>query len=351
MARILLAVYAALIAYATLYPMSGWRDPGLSAFAYLSAPWPRYFTRFDLVVNVLGYMPFGFLGAAALYPRLRGIPAFALATAAAAALSLSLEGLQSFLPARFPSNLDVLCNLAGAALGAAAALHLAPRLVAAGPLAQFRHRAFLAGPAVDAGLVLIGLWLFVQLDPTTLLFGAGDMNDYLDPRGIAREVRGHPPQFFVMVEALTAAAHLTAVALLFSLLTVPSAALRAMLVALAVAAVIVRTAAFAVLMRAEDVLAWLTPGAQLGLGAGLLVALGVVALPRVARLALAAVLLMAATVLVNLAPPNPYFAASLQVWQQGHFLNFNGLTRLVSAAWPFAALAYLMVLAGRRGRD
>jgi hypothetical protein len=74
-------------------------------------------------------------------------------------------------------------------------------------------------------------------------------------------------------------------------------------------------------------------------------------LPRTARLALAAVLLMAGTVLVNLAPPNPYFAATLKVWQQGHFLNFNGLTRLVSLAWPFVALAYLIFLAARRGRD
>jgi hypothetical protein len=72
------------------------------------------------------------------------------------------------------------------------------------------------------------------------------------------------------------------------------------------------------------------------------------ALPRVARLALAAVLVMAATVLVNLAPPNPYLAASLKLWQQGHFLNFNGLTRLVSALWAFAALGYLIILAARR---
>ncbi len=43
-------------------------------------------------------------------------------------------------------------------------------------------------------------------------------------------------------------------------------------------------------------------------------------------------------------------AATLTVWQQGHFLNFNGLTRLVSAVWPFAALAYLCLLAARRER-
>jgi hypothetical protein len=101
-------------------------------------------------------------------------------------------------------------------------------------------------------------------------------------------------------------------------------------------------------MRAEDVYAWLTPGAQIGLAIGVVVALLGLALPRGARLVVAAMLIMAATVLVNLAPPNPYLAASLKVWQQGHFLNFNGLTRLVSTLWPFVALGYLMFLAGTR---
>jgi len=60
---------------------------------------------------------------------------------------------------------------------------------------------------------------------------------------------------------------------------------------------------------------------------------------------------MAATVLVNLSPPNPYTAAMLKLWQQGHFLNFNGLTRLVSTMWPFAALGYLVLLATRGGSE
>ena len=121
-----------------------------------------------------------------------------------------------------------------------------------------------------------------------------------------------------------------------------------MAVSVVMAALAVKTAALAILMRAENVLAWLTPGAQLGLLVGVVLALLALALPRTARLALAAVLLMAATVLVNLVPPNPYLAATLKVWQQGHFLNFNGLTRLVSALWPFMALGYLIYLASRR---
>jgi hypothetical protein len=128
----------------------------------------------------------------------------------------------------------------------------------------------------------------------------------------------------------------------------PARRLVALLIATGLA---VRTAAFAILMRAENVFAWLTPGALIGIVAGLAIAYAAMQLPRTARLALAAALLMAATVLVNLSPANPYFAATLKVWEQGHFLNFNGLTRLVSAAWPFAALVYLVYLAAGRLRS
>lgn len=346
LARILLAVIAALAAYATLYPMEGWRNPGVSPFAYLSAAWPRHVTRFDVVVNVLGYVPFGFLAVAALYPRVRGLPAFVAAASAALALSLTLEALQSYLPARFPSNLDVVCNFLGGAAGAAIAARFAPRLLLEGPFSHLRRDTFLAGGTIDLGLALIALWLLTQLNPATLLFGAGDLRDFFG----AADARGQAPEFFVSIEALTAAANLIAVGLLFSALASPAAPARTMLALLIMAALAVKTAAFAILMRAEDVLAWLTPGARIGLALGVAVASGLVVLPRVARLVLAAMLIMAGTVLVNLAPPNPYLSASLKVWQQGHFLNFNGLTRLVSALWPFATLGYLMALAARRPR-
>jgi VanZ family protein len=343
-ARILFAVYVVLTAYASLYPLEGWRDFGLSPFTYLSAPWPRHVTSFDVVVNIAGYFPLGFLAVAALRPSIRGIPAFAIGTLLALVVTLALEALQSYIPARFPSNLDVLSNLAGAAAGAAAGARFAGPLFDAGPLQHWRARVFLPGPAVDVGLILIALWLFAQLNPTTLLFAGGDLRDLL----AGGEGRARRPEFFIAIEAITAAANLAAVGLLFSLLEAPGVSARARIAALVVAAAAVKTAAFAVLMRAENVFAWLTPGAQIGLAAGLAVALTASAAPRIARLALAALLIMAATVLVNLAPANPYLAASLKVWQQGHFLNFNGLTRLVGSVWPFAALVYLVFVASVR---
>jgi len=344
LARLLFAVYVLLAAYASLYPLGGWRDHGLSPFAYLDAPLPRYFTGFDVFVNVLGYLPYGFLCVAALQPRFKGALAFTLAALSGLVLSLVLEAAQSYLPARIPANLDVLCNFAGACAGAALGLNYAPRLRESGPLWRLRSTLFAPGTDTDLGLVLLALWLFTQLNPAMLLFGAGDLRDLL----VAPGGRPRAPSFFAGIEAATAAANLAAVALLLSALAAPGRPLRRMFIALLGAALLIKTAAFALLMRAEDVLAWLTPGAQLGLLVGLALAAAAMSLPRVARLALAAMLLMAATVLVNLAPPNPYLAATLKVWQQGHFLNFNGLTRLVSVLWPFAALGYLFLLASRR---
>jgi VanZ family protein len=335
-------VYVLLVAYASLYPLEGWREHGLSPFAYLAAP-PSYVTGFDLAANVLGYLPYGFLGLAAVHPRFGRGPAFVLVVLSGALLSLVLEAAQSYLPTRVAASLDVVANVAGLAVGALLAAALLPRLHASHPLQRLRAM-FMPGAVTDVGLVLLALWLFTQLNPATLLFAAGDLRDLL----AAGQGPARPPQFFVAIEAITAAANLMTVGMLLSALVRPGERLRSLFVVLVAAALAVKVAAFAIVMRANDVFDWLTPGAQHGLAVGLVLALAAMALPRLARLALAAVLLMAATVLVNLAPPNPYLAASLKLWQQGHFLNFNGLTRLVSALWAFAALGYLIYLAANR---
>jgi len=316
-----------------------------SPFAFLVAPRPRQVTGFDIAINVLGYAPYGFLCVAALYPRVRGAAAFALAVASGALLSVALESAQNYLPTRIASNVDVLSNVGGALLGAAAGVALMPWLLEHGPLRRLRNAAFLPGTAIDYGLALVALWLFIQLNPTTLLFGAGDLRELV----AAPPARPRAPEFFASIEAVTAAANLVAIALFVSVLCAAARPVRAMFTGLVAAALVVKSASFA--LTRDSAFVWVTPGALEGLVAGAVIALAAVAMPRTARLVLAAMLLMAATVLVNLAPPNPYLTNTLRVWHQGHFLNFNGLTRLVSAAWPFIALGYLIYLAARRGRE
>ena len=351
LARFLLVAYVLLVAYATLYPLTGWRDPGGSALAFLAAPWPRYVTSFDVSANFLGYLPYGLLCALTVRSRMPSVSAALFAALTGGALSLALEAAQSFLPARIPSNVDVLANVAGAGCGGIAGAWLAPRLLGGGPLDRLRVAALAPGAAADLGLTLLGLWLFSQLNPATLLFGAGDLRDLLAATLPGSAGERHDAELFVSSEAVIAAANLAAVALIASALARPRAPVVRLAAALICAALVVKTFAIAILMRAEHVLAWLTPGAQLGLGAGSALALAALQMPRTARLAFAAMLLMTATVLVNLSPPNPYFAATLKVWEQGHFLNFNGLTRVVSAMWPFAALGYLVYLAAALRRE
>ncbi len=347
LARYLFVAYGLLVIYASLHPFSGWRDPGVAPLAFLTAPLPRYLTAFDLAANFVAYAPLGFFAALALVPVLRRAPGIAIATLLAACLSLALEGLQNFLPVRIPSNLDLLTNTAGAFSGALAGAASTRLLLRDGGLQTLRYRVFLPGGRIDLGVVLLALWLVSQLNPETLLFGNGDLRElFHHADGMLR-----PAQSFMRTEAAVAGANALALGMLLSGLVGRAQPGWALFLLLVAAALAVRTIAFGVLMTPQDMLLWVTPGALYGLAAGTLVAIVAMLLPRVGRLALAGLALMGATVLVNLAPENPYLASSLAQWRQGHFLNFNGLTRVLSAAWPFAALAYVMALLADRSRE
>ena len=76
-------VYAILIVYASLYPFDQWRLQGIAPWLYLTAPLPRYWTAFDVLSNVLGYAPLGFLLALALHRTRPEWPAVWVATLAA----------------------------------------------------------------------------------------------------------------------------------------------------------------------------------------------------------------------------------------------------------------------------
>jgi len=343
LARYLLLAYVLLVVYASLHPFLGWRDQGAGALAYLTGGLPRYITAFDLVTNFAAYLPLGFFALLALHPRVRGASALAAAGLAGCWLSFTLETLQTYLPSRIPSNLDLATNSLGAFAGAGLALGFGVDLLASGKMHALRHRWILPGHQHDLGLVLLALWLFTQLNPETLLFGNGDLRGLLEPAPAVL----HPVAVFIQGEAVVTACNLVAIGLFASCLTQDARPLRNLLLGLLAAALALKTVAVGELLKAQHVFAWVTPGALLGLIGGALVLLLALALPRAARRALSGLLLMAATVLVNLAPENPYFANALAQWPQGYFLNFNGVTHLVSLAWPFAALFYLMLVAPR----
>jgi hypothetical protein len=81
-------------------------------------------------------------------------------------------------------------------------------------------------------------------------------------------------------------------------------------------------------------------------------ALLVAALLLRASASLAAVLgvaaLSASLMLVAQAPSDPYFALSLQGWEQGRFIHFHGLAQWLGWLWPVAALLWLAAHLGSR---
>lgn len=339
LSRYLALAYLVLIIYASLYPFANWRDLGVSPLEFIDAAWPRYWTIFDLVVNVVAYVPLGFLVALALR-RLPGgrWTATIVALLLGSLLSLAMEFLQNWLPARVSSNLDLACNTAGAAIGAVIAFSSGRQIfrrigeVQQTLLAPLEH--------LELGLVLLGTWLLTQLSPETLLFTTGDLRSVLQ---LTPAVPYAAHSFFVL-EAGVIALNTIVIGLFARTLLADRAAPHLALLVFFVLALAIRTFAAAVLVAPQEAFAWLTPGAELGLLIGGVLLSLLLLLPAPVRIALAGVALMAGSALVNLTPANPYSEAALAAWRQGHFLNFNGLTRWVAGFWPFVALPYLTVV-------
>ena len=341
LARYLALTWCGLIIYGSLHPFSGWRDTGVSPFTFLEGGWPRYWTAFDLLANVAVYLPLGFFLTLAI-GRLPGrYTALIVAALLTAGVSFGMESIQTWLPSRVPSNVDLVCNSFGGLLGGLWAQWWGPRVFAR--IAALEHRLIAPIPHAELGLTLLGLWLLIPLSPETLLFGSGDLRQMLGLPGAVP----FAAESFMVIEASITAFNAVAVGLIARQLIINKHWAYVVVPLFLLLGLIVRTLAAAILIDPADAFAWLTPGAQVGLlVAGLILAIAL-ALPPVPRLMLAAMSLMAATVLVNLAPHNPYSLAALATWRQGHFPNFNGLTRLVSTLWPFLTLPFLL-LATRR---
>ncbi len=339
LARAACLLYALLLLYSGLAPWEGWRDVGIDSLAYLTAPLPRYMTAFDLVVNVLAYLPLGALVVLAAFPHVRGLSAMLLGTLAGLLLAGFIEAGQTYLPTRVASNLDLLTNSLGALTGAALAAPAAQALIDRGRLVDLRRRWFDRNAA--AVLIVIALWPVAQIYPEPMLFGNGDLRNAFEPWLMAlggRWWRFAPEAFgpaeYLLAEAfVVAAALLTAGLALSSVLRLEAPRYR-LLAALLACALATKSLANAVQFGPERALAWLTPGAFGGLALGLLslaaASGGTQAWQR--RFALLAVVVLLAA--VNSIPDNPYHLAQLQEWRHGKLLNFNALAGWVSMLWP-----------------
>jgi VanZ family protein len=355
MAALLLVAWAALIVYASWFPLAGWRWPaGANVWTLLRLPWPRGQNNFDIFSNLLGYVPLGtLLVLAAGRHRGRGAAAARDATALAAVLSYALEVGQNLLPLRVPSLLDWLLNTAGAAIGALLGLWLA-RTDALGWLHRTGELWF--AQRSRSGLALLALWPIGLLFPTPVALGLGQiwervrdvLSDWLGGAAtppLARWLEAGPPA----TARLSPAAELLAVALGLlgpCLMTYSMARPGLRRIWLAVGATAlgfgITTLSTALNFGPQHALAWCTASSLGGLGLGFTIALLLLGSGRRLAAGIGLVVVTAGVGLVAQAPADPYFAASLHGWEQGRFIRFHGLAQWIGWYWPYAATLWLL---------
>ncbi|MFA7526368.1 MAG: VanZ family protein [Ottowia sp.] len=346
-------LYAALIVYASLFPFSGWHDQGIAPWAYLQAPWPQYWTRFDLLTNFAGYAPFGFLLTLTLARLLRIGMAMLLAVLLALLLSFSMECLQSYLPLRVASNVDFAFNVSGALAGALVA-GLALRYGHVERWQRWRVRWF--APHSRGALVLLALWPVGLLSPTMVAYGMGRVLERVED-GVAALLEG--TAFFDLMplrefelEPLLHSTETLAVALgalvpcLLGFVVIRQRRRRLVFAALALAGgVAVLSLSAALAWGPAHAWAWTTPPVLWGVAAAACAApvLAWLALPARMDMALLIAALVVQLVIVNGAAESVYFATARQSWEQGRFIHFFGLTEWIGGLWPFVALGYMLL--------
>jgi VanZ family protein len=344
--HVLVALYAAAIAFASLQPFGDWMTPLPDTPFWLLGPYPPKTPRFDVIANFLTYVPLGVF-ASLMSRRATALGCLLMALLTGAAVSFAMETMQWYMPPRYANVIDFVSNslgaLAGGVLGAA---YTSSPLRSA--LRATRPRFVLPGTIGDVGMALLAMWLVAQLNPAIPPFALT-----FDPEPLLGTATAERTQDLAatLIEAAQSAFQLLGVGLFVALLVREKRFASGAAMLLVGLALLLKGGAAILLLKPTAFVSWLSPGVLLGLAAGALLLLPATMLPRPAQVAVCAVALLS-SLLVPLLAPDLMFASpplTLFNWRYGHLLNFNGLTRIVLVAWPLAAAAWLFVLAGRPG--
>ncbi len=352
MAWSLAGLFAALIVYASLYPFAGWRWPAVTWWAFVFAPWPRYWTLFDLTINAVGYVPFGFfLGVGAARQAPNTPRHWWAALVAPMMLSLMLESLQTALPSRVPSNVDWALNSLGAWWG----VGLAWVLRRWGLLMQWsRLRRTLWTADAYGALVLLGLWPVALLYPTSMPFALGHISpELLDWAQTAwREVPpwlqtelSEPASWPILPWSVFTQVSVVGLGIFMPVVlgyqVLRQASFRKWwLLAVVLGAVVIESISSGLTYGPNHFAAWWTQAMLWGML--LAVGFGMMVLALDHRLLVWVLLLTVLTMLLllNLSTQPPYLHESLEVWTQGRFIHFYGATQWLGWCWPYAVLWY-----------
>ena len=365
--------WAVALAIGSLFPITSWSPRGLDPLAFLSEPWPRWWTASDVLLNVLAYVPFGVFGALALWPKTSGRLAVLLTVVVGTALSLGLEALQNWLPSRIPSRLDILANLAGTLAGALLGAAMAPRVLTQTRLLAWSERWFAA--RAQSGWLLLAAWTLAQVAPQSRLFSAGDaqlpwqtLGELLiqapggftlaPPDGgwasagsqstetvaLLNPLASLPGSMALTVgallESLTVIAALVAVMLIVTACTRAPAPRAAIAGAIVVSALAGRAALVHWLIADGAADHWASAGALGGLLCGALLALGASTLSERARKRALVGALLTLLLTGQLKPELAFQNSAAMAWSTGAWRNVAGFQNGIASIWPLLVLVW-----------
>ncbi|MBU3576503.1 VanZ family protein [Polynucleobacter sp. UK-Kesae-W10] len=335
LARAMVLVYALLIIYVSLNPFDFDFQIGIAPWAWLEAPLPRFITLFDVSVNILAYIPFGFLVVFAAYPRWRNFVALALAICLSALIALSVETLQSWVPTRVPSLMDWWANVFGGLLGGLLAIPLGPEWLSGSAIRRRFDQWFGLNWAICA-LFLLFPWS--QIYPQSSWLGVGVWGHVV----FGSIDWGTMVINQVAQETLITGLCWVGVALLLSVGMRAKAPQWQILNGLLGVTVLLKCLFTALQFGGEFGLIWLTAGAFWGMLIATVVLRWALRLPSKTKYLLAIFCLVVATIAINVLPDNPYFILTLRHWHQGRLLHFNELMQWVSVIWLPLAFIWTM---------
>ncbi len=333
-----LLLYALVLVYASLNPFVGWYWPEVITLFV----WPKHITSFDVVINVIAYLPLGVMLASMLRRRLiraqRRHPllmAWLMTLLLAGIFSATMEFIQAFLPTRVSSPLDLLTNACGALVGATAVL-LPPgrRMIAMFEL--WRMRQFAHERETDWGIVLLIVWYLAQLNPAIPFFEAGFVTNATEEISTALS---YDP-FVLLPQALGIALNVTAFALLISILLHPKKRVLPNVVFMITIGLVAKLAMATLLLKAPLLAKSLSPATVIGVIAGIMFFTCFMRLTYRWRAFWATLIVFAGGFLTKISSVYTALDETLKLfsWSYGQLGNFASLTRWLNEIWPLMAM-------------
>jgi len=162
---IILAAYALLLLIGSTYPFFEWQLLEFSEWFASFESETRYVPRSDFILNILIYIPLGLLISILLRTRVEGSLLLVYSSLIAAGFALGMELIQSFIPSRAHSFIDLLMNSIGSFAGALIH-HVTKKHSTLGKkLRSLRYSWFMKGRYAELGMVIIALWALSEISP------------------------------------------------------------------------------------------------------------------------------------------------------------------------------------------